>query len=87
VLAWIFRRCDDEAEAAKTPIGLVPAPGALETGGLDLSARQLEELMKVDPEEWRVQLPQIHQHFASFGDALPDELRRQLDVLEERLGA
>jgi phosphoenolpyruvate carboxykinase (GTP) len=87
VLAWIFRRCDDEAEAAETPIGLVPAPGALETGGLDLSAGQLEELLKVDPEEWKVQLPQLRQHFASFGDALPDELRRQLDVLEERLGA
>jgi phosphoenolpyruvate carboxykinase (GTP) len=28
VLAWIFRRCDDEAEAIETPIGLVPAPGA-----------------------------------------------------------
>jgi phosphoenolpyruvate carboxykinase (GTP) len=86
VLAWIFRRCDEEADAAETPIGLVPAPGALETGGLDLSARDLEELLKVDPEEWRVQLPQIHQHFASFGDLLPDELRGQLQALEERLG-
>jgi GTP-dependent phosphoenolpyruvate carboxykinase len=32
-----------------------------------------------------VQLPQIHQHFAGFGDALPDELHRQLEVLEQRL--
>jgi phosphoenolpyruvate carboxykinase (GTP) len=86
VLAWIFRRCDDEAEAVETPIGLVPAPGALETTGLDLSSGDLEELLKVDPEEWKVQLPQIQQHYAGFGDALPGELRRQLDVLEERLG-
>ncbi len=27
VLAWIFRRCDDEAEAVETPIGLVPRGG------------------------------------------------------------
>jgi phosphoenolpyruvate carboxykinase (GTP) len=85
VLAWIFRRCDDEADAAETPIGLVPAEGALETGGLDLSRADMQKLLKVDPEEWKVQLPQIHQHYASFGDALPDELRRQLEVLEERL--
>ncbi len=86
VLAWIFRRCDDEADAVETPIGLVPAPGALETEGLGLSAAGMEELLKVDPEEWRVRLPQIQQHYASFGDALPDELRRQLKALEERLG-
>ena len=87
VLAWIYRRCDDEADAVETPIGLVPAPGAIETEGLDLSAAEMEELMKVDPEEWKVQLPQIHQHFAGFGDALPDELRRQLEALEQRLDA
>ena len=41
VLAWIFRRCDGEAEAVETPIGLVPAEGALDTDGLDLSAEAL----------------------------------------------
>jgi phosphoenolpyruvate carboxykinase (GTP) len=86
VLAWIFRRCDDEADAAETPIGLVPAPGAIETQGLDLSPGEMEELLKVDPEEWSVQLPQIEQHYAGFGDSLPEELRRQLAVLEQRLG-
>jgi phosphoenolpyruvate carboxykinase (GTP) len=85
VLAWIFRRCDGEADAVETPIGLVPAPGSIETEGLDLSAAEMKELLKVDPEEWKVQLPQIQQHYASFGDALPDELRRQLDALEQRL--
>jgi phosphoenolpyruvate carboxykinase (GTP) len=85
VLAWIFRRCDDEAEAVETPIGRVPAPEAIETEGLDLSRADMEELLKVDPEEWTVQLPQIHQHYAGFGDALPGELRRQLEALEQRL--
>jgi phosphoenolpyruvate carboxykinase (GTP) len=86
VLAWIFRRCDGDAGAVESPIGLVPASDALETGGLDLSPAQLEELLRVDPEEWRAQLPQIRQHYAGFGDALPDELRHQLDELERRLG-
>ncbi len=29
MLAWIFRRCEDAAKAVTTPIGLLPADGAL----------------------------------------------------------
>jgi phosphoenolpyruvate carboxykinase (GTP) len=85
VLAWIFRRCDDEAEAVETPIGLVPSEGAIDVSGLDLPQGAMRQLLDVDPEEWKVQLPQVHQHFAQFGDTLPDELREQLDALERRL--
>src|SRR3954451_15105867 len=63
VLAWVFNRCDDAAEAVDTPIGRVPAADALPTEGLDLGAEQLQELLKVDPEEWKSQLPQVHEHF------------------------
>ncbi len=35
VLEWVFRRCDGEAEAVETPIGLLPAEGAIDTEGLD----------------------------------------------------
>ncbi len=87
VLEWVFRRCDDEAEAVETPIGLVPGPEAIDTGGLDLPDGAMEELLRVDPEEWKAQLPQLREHFAEFGDALPDELRAQLDTLERRLDA
>jgi len=85
VLEWIFRRCEGAAEAVETPIGLVPPPGALETENLDVSESDLAELLRVDPREWRLELPAIHQHFARFGDHLPDELHRQLRDLEERL--
>jgi phosphoenolpyruvate carboxykinase (GTP) len=85
VLAWIFRRCDDEADAVETPIGLVPSAGAIDTAGLDLSDADMAELVKVDPGEWRAQLPQVHQHYAQFGANLPDALRAQLETLERRL--
>jgi phosphoenolpyruvate carboxykinase (GTP) len=84
VLAWIFRRCEGTAEAVETPIGLVPED--LDTEGLDISGEALRELLTVDPEQVREELPQIREHFEQFGDRLPDELRRQLDVLEARLG-
>jgi phosphoenolpyruvate carboxykinase (GTP) len=85
VLAWIVERCAGRTEATETAIGLVPAQGALDTEGLDLSAGDLTKLLAVDPAEWKAQLPQLHEHFAEFGEDLPDELRVQLDALEKRL--
>jgi phosphoenolpyruvate carboxykinase (GTP) len=89
VLAWIFRRCDDQLEAVETAIGLLPAAGAdgIDTSGLEISEDAIAQLLEVDPEAWKAQLPQVHEHFARFGDRLPDELRAQLKALEERLGA
>jgi phosphoenolpyruvate carboxykinase (GTP) len=87
VIAWAFRRCDDAAEAEKTPIGLVPGAGGLDVDGLDVSAEDLAELLAVDSGEWREELPSMHEHFAKFGDQLPAQLREQLSTLEERLGS
>ncbi|HEV2770915.1 MAG TPA: phosphoenolpyruvate carboxykinase (GTP) [Solirubrobacteraceae bacterium] len=85
VLAWIFRRCDGEGEVRETPVGLVPTPESIDTTGLDVDAADMEMILDVDPEQWREQLPQVHEHFARFGDSLPGQLRDQLTALEERL--
>jgi phosphoenolpyruvate carboxykinase (GTP) len=86
VLEWVFRRCAGDAGAHETAIGLVPAPGDLYTGGLDVSAEDLEEVLTVDPDAVRQQLPQVKEHLARFGDRLPAELQAQLEALERRLG-
>jgi phosphoenolpyruvate carboxykinase (GTP) len=86
VLAWVFRRCEGAGEAQETPIGLVPAEDGLDLEGLDIDAEAVSELLHVEPEEWKAQLPQVHEHFARFGGDLPEALRAQLERLEERLG-
>jgi phosphoenolpyruvate carboxykinase (GTP) len=86
VLEWIFRRVDGEAEAVDTPIGRVPAEGALNTDGLDISPEALGELLSVDTEAVKAELTQVQEHLARFGDELPDALRRQFDDLKMRLG-
>jgi phosphoenolpyruvate carboxykinase (GTP) len=86
VLEWVFRRCEGTAEAVETPIGMVPSAGALNTEGLEISEAEVAALLAVDPAEWRIELPAMHQHFARFGKHLPDELHEQLRALEERLG-
>jgi phosphoenolpyruvate carboxykinase (GTP) len=85
VLEWVFRRCEGTAEAEETPIGNVPAPGALNVEGLDITDEAMAELVAVDPAEWKVELPAMHQHFARFGKHLPEELHSQLADLERRL--
>ncbi len=85
VLAWVFRRCDDQAEAVDTPIGRLPAEGALPTEGLQVAPEDLAELLRFDPEAWKAQLPQVRDHLATFGDRLPPELRRQLEALEAQV--
>ena len=86
VLAYILGRLNGEGEVRETPIGLVPTPEALPLEGLDIDAGTLEELLTVDPEQLRAQLPQIEEHLDRFGDRLPAEVRSQLESLKARLG-
>jgi phosphoenolpyruvate carboxykinase (GTP) len=85
VLEWVFRRCNGEGETVDTPAGLVPADGDLNLDGLEISAEAMHELLTVDPEKVKAQLPQVEQFLGQFGDKLPAEIGRQLEVLKQRL--
>jgi phosphoenolpyruvate carboxykinase (GTP) len=85
VLAWVFARCDDTAGARDTAIGRVPEPGALITDGLTLTPGALDDLLMVDADAWRAELPLIETHYEQFGDRLPQALRDELDALAKRL--
>jgi phosphoenolpyruvate carboxykinase (GTP) len=86
VLEWVFRRCEGTAEAVETPIGLLPAQGEINTDGLEISDQAMADLLSVDTELVKAQLPQVQEHLAKFGDKLPAEVSAQLAALEERLG-
>jgi phosphoenolpyruvate carboxykinase (GTP) len=89
VLAWIFRRCQGEAEAVETEIGLVPpiGEGGIDTDGLEVTDAAMAELLEIDIDGWKQQLPQMHEHYAAFGEKLPAELHAQLETLELRVRA
>jgi phosphoenolpyruvate carboxykinase (GTP) len=86
VLEWVFRRCEGTADAVETPIGLLPAEGEINTEGLDISDEAMRDLLSVDLDLVKEQLPQVKEHLAKFGDKLPAEISAQLQALEERLG-
>jgi phosphoenolpyruvate carboxykinase (GTP) len=85
VLEWVFERCAGTGAAVKSPIGYLPAPGALPTDGLDVDPADLDLLLHVDADEWRDEVPSIMAHFDSLGERLPSELRDELAQLEKRL--
>ncbi|HWZ83292.1 MAG TPA: phosphoenolpyruvate carboxykinase (GTP) [Terriglobales bacterium] len=85
VLKWIFERCDGKVNAVDTPIGRLPAPADLDTNGLDLPADRVAKLLNVDVEGWLGEVPKIREHFAKFGDRLPQGLNQEVNDLEQRL--
>jgi phosphoenolpyruvate carboxykinase (GTP) len=86
VLEWVFRRCDGEGETVDSPIGLLPAEGEIDTDGLDITDEEMRELLSVDADLFKQQLPQVKEHLSRFGDRLPQQLQKQLADLEQRLG-
>ncbi|MGH2686620.1 MAG: phosphoenolpyruvate carboxykinase (GTP), partial [Actinomycetota bacterium] len=85
VLKWVIERVDGEGDFVDTAIGRVPAPTALDTSGLKLSDEQVADLVSVDEDEWRREIPLIEEHFRFVGERLPDELADELRELEKRL--
>ncbi|MBV8958052.1 MAG: phosphoenolpyruvate carboxykinase (GTP), partial [Actinobacteria bacterium] len=85
VLEWVFKRCAGEGEAVDTPIGRLPAEGAINTDGMDVSDADMAELLRVDTDDWQAEVPSIEEHYAFLGDHLPSALRDELLELEKRL--
>ncbi|BEP13909.1 phosphoenolpyruvate carboxykinase (GTP) [Acidothermaceae bacterium B102] len=87
VLKWICERLDGTAEAVLTPLGAVPAPGALDLTGLDVAAGDLDELLSVDHQAWLAECDSTETWLQEFGSHVPDAVVDQLSQLRGRLGA
>jgi phosphoenolpyruvate carboxykinase (GTP) len=85
VLKWVFERCAGKAQGIETPIGVVPRASDLDLTGLTLDEDDVSELLAVDREGWRSEVPLIREYYASFGARMPRELNAELDALEKRL--
>ena len=81
VLKWVIERLSGDAQAADTPIGRIPAPGALDTDGLDIDEDDLRLLLSVDSSTWKGEAGLIFEHLRTFGDQLPGPLWDQYSDL------
>ncbi|NLF00783.1 MAG: phosphoenolpyruvate carboxykinase (GTP), partial [Anaerolineales bacterium] len=85
ILAWMCRRADGQVEARRKSVGLLPFEQDLELNGLDISPESVQELLRVDVEAWKAELPSMYTYLDGFGNRLPGRVRFQLDDLARRL--
>ena len=86
VLKWIIQRLSGDAKATATPIGYLPAPGSLDLDGLDVSWADLDLLLTVDAEAWKLEAEHIPEFFRTFHRHLPAQLWDLHRDLVDRLG-
>ena len=89
VLKWVVERVEGERRGASTPPSAGCRPPAPSTPtGLDIDPTTLAELLQVDPESWRQELPQLEEHYRRARRATcPPRCKEQLESLEKRLAA
>jgi phosphoenolpyruvate carboxykinase (GTP) len=87
VIEWIFGRCSGEDDAVKTAIGFLPAPGAIDTTGMDVTPEGLAALLAVDPAAWVLELAAIEEYYAKFGSKLPAPLAAHLEHVKTAISA
>ena len=87
-LKWMCERIEGKVGARETAIGLLPNEGELDVTGLDRKWQDnVQELLQVDTEAWKAEVPDIEKFFAQFGNRLPERLKQQLAQLKARLSA
>ena len=86
VLKWMCERIEGKVGARKTSIGLMPNEGDIDLNGLSLPPGDMRELMSINTEEWKAEIPNIENHFSSFGNRLPERLKKQFQEFIRRLG-
>ena len=85
VLKWILERVEGRGDAEESPVGFVPRRKALTLDGLRISHEAIEELLRVNPEDWEDDLADSKQFFQKFGNRLPEEIREEHEKLSRRL--
>jgi phosphoenolpyruvate carboxykinase (GTP) len=71
ILKWIVERIRGKGEARETPIGYVPASGAIDLSGLDMPAGRLAAALHCDGAEWSEALEELGEFYRQFGPRLP----------------
>ncbi len=87
VLKWVIERVSGKADAVKTAIGYLPRKEDLYLDGLDISDAAMDELLHLDKEEWQAEVASIKEHYANYGEKMPEELVAELKALEKRVDA
>ena len=62
----------------------MPTADALTLDGLEICRRTIEDLLRVNPDDWTTELRETSKFFARFGSRLPEELQEEHRQLSQR---
>ena len=86
VLEWIIGRCHGQKDGREKSIGWVPRFEDMNLTGMEEMTRErFDEMMKIDPEEWRRELVLQNELFLKLYHELPKEMVYQRELLVARL--
>jgi phosphoenolpyruvate carboxykinase (GTP) len=85
VLAWMVARLRGRVSARETPVGLVPAPGAIDTSGLALEPGAMDELLSIDRAAYREEAADVAGFLEGLGPRVPRALHDEARALGARL--
>lgn len=85
VLEWILNRCENSADAKKTPIGYIPYAEDINLEDASVSEKSLEKLLEIDTDLWKKESENIEEFYKIFKEHLPSELSSKLTNLKNRL--
>ncbi len=86
VLKWVIERVSGQGKADESAIGYVPTKDSIDVSGLNISDTELKDVLNIDINEWRNELPGIKEYFESYGSRLPKELMTEYENLKKRIG-
>jgi phosphoenolpyruvate carboxykinase (GTP) len=86
VLRWVLERCQGKGGAAESAIGMLPTTNAIDRNGIDVDDATMQQLLSVSKDDWKKEAAGVGEFFAKFDGRLPDEMERQRQALEKRLG-
>jgi phosphoenolpyruvate carboxykinase (GTP) len=85
ILKWIVERIRGTGKAVETPVGHVPAPGAVELDGLGMPPSRFQAALSVQSDEWRQALEELGGFYDQFGGRMPAPIRQAHEETLRRL--
>jgi phosphoenolpyruvate carboxykinase (GTP) len=83
-LKWMLDRIDGDAHGQQTPVGVVPAPDALDLTGLEIAPSQLRASLAINAGEWKLELESAGDFLRKIGPRLPSTLLEKYHEISAR---
>ncbi|GBD04256.1 Phosphoenolpyruvate carboxykinase [GTP] [bacterium HR19] len=84
VIKWMIDRIEGKAKGVEKEIGIIPKEEEIDLSGLEMKREDVEFALSLKRDEWEKEISDIEVFLKSFGDELPDEIRKTLHSIKKK---